>query len=400
MEEKHKEYIDNLVKKHHEEEKIFIKDRPTISKQSEKLANMKKSGNKDIHIKLYEEYNIKKQKKEERYKNEYSLNANNKYKKLKHEDVMKNVKRLHQENEIRKKTLNESKLKYLSEIKSRSAVSLIEKKSNVIIYKRLINDYKTLIKSLFNKNISDNFDMAYSDYLVFIYKLGLVEKDYNIYDKKQENNIYITTGNNLVKNFENKYNNFDTERFNNNNIKNKILFSQNILKRNTYSRSKSTEKNKINEESKIDKVKNSWKIITKNKSTSEEEEKGNSRRILLFILSVYGIYKGDLNDNFIKKEFPFLSQEEDKSYNIDENLAKQIYKYFLFFRDNAISNISSKNKEKDKEQDKNINNIHIKNIKLNKDSKSYVKTIDCKLDKMILIIQIIKSSLAQKVLKK
>ena len=381
LEEKHKEYIDNLVKKHHEEEKIFIKDRPTISKQSEKLANMKKSGNKDIHIKLYEEYNIKKQKKEERYKNEYSLNANNKYKKLKHEDVMKNVKRLHQENEIRKKTLNESKLKYLSEIKNRSAVSLIEKKSNVIIYKRLINDYKTLIKSLFNKNISDNFDMAYSDYLVFIYKLGLVEKDYNIYDKKQENNIYITTGNNLVKNFENKYNNFDTERFNNNNIKNKILFSQNILKRNTYSRSKSTEKNKINEESKIDKVKNSWKIITKNKSTSEEEEKGNSRRILLFILSVYGIYKGDLNDNFIKKEFPFLSQEEDKSYNIDENLAKQIYKYFLFFRDNAISNISSKNKEKDKEQDKNINNIHIKNIKINKDSKSYVKTIDCKLDK-------------------
>ena len=40
---------------------------------------------------------------------------------------MKSVKRLHQENEIRKKTLNESKLKYLSEIKNRSAVSLIEK---------------------------------------------------------------------------------------------------------------------------------------------------------------------------------------------------------------------------------------------------------------------------------
>ena len=30
---------------------------------------MKKSGNKDIHLKLYEEYNIKKQKMEEKNKN-------------------------------------------------------------------------------------------------------------------------------------------------------------------------------------------------------------------------------------------------------------------------------------------------------------------------------------------
>ena len=386
LEEKHKEYIDNLVKKHHEEEKIFIKDRPTISKQSEKLANMKKSGNKDIHLKLYEEYNIQKQKKEERFKNEYLLNANNKYKKLKHEDVLKNVKRLHQDNEIRKKTLNETKMKYLSEIKNRSAVSLIEKRSNVIIYKRLINDYKTYTKSLFNKNIADNFDMNYSDYLLFIFKLGLVEKDYNIYEKKHEKNLNISTSNNLVKNVENKYNNFDTERFNNDNIKNKILFSQNILKRNTYSRSKSAEKNRINEESKIIKIKNSWKIITKNKNTSEEEEKGNSRRILLFILSVYGIYKGDLNDNFIKKEFPFLSQDEDKSYYIDENLAKQIYKYFLLFRDNAISNISVKNKEKEKEQekekDKNLNEAKFDKIKLSKDSRPYKKTVDFNLDKI------------------
>ena len=61
--------MDKLIKKYDEEEKNFFKDKPTINKQSQKIANMKKSGNKDIHLKLYEEYNIKKQKMEEKNKN-------------------------------------------------------------------------------------------------------------------------------------------------------------------------------------------------------------------------------------------------------------------------------------------------------------------------------------------
>ena len=62
MEEKHKTYIDNLIKMHNEELKLCFKDRPTISKQSEKLANMNKNTNKNIHLKLYEEFNIRKKK--------------------------------------------------------------------------------------------------------------------------------------------------------------------------------------------------------------------------------------------------------------------------------------------------------------------------------------------------
>ena len=43
MEEKHKNYIDNLIKIHDEEINLCIKDRPTISKNSERLANLNKN---------------------------------------------------------------------------------------------------------------------------------------------------------------------------------------------------------------------------------------------------------------------------------------------------------------------------------------------------------------------
>ena len=383
LEEKHKSYIKNLVKKYNEEEKTFIKDRPTIDKQSEKLAKMKNSGNKDIHLKLYEDYNDKKQKIEEKFRKIYIVKPMNKYKKIDNEQVMQKAKKLHNDYEKRINTVNENKIKQLNDIKNMSAVSLVQKKSNIIIYKKLINNYKNIMKIMFNKDISDKFDINYYDYLTFIFKLDLIDKNYNPKNKEQKN-INITTSNNIAKNISNIYNNFDTERYNNDNIKNKIIFSKNILKRNTYFKSKSVEKNKINEETELKTIKNSWKIITKNKSFSENVQ-GNTRRILLFLLSVYGIYKGDLNDDFIKKELPFLLQDNDEMYYIEINLAKQIYKYFHIFRNNAMNNISLKNKEKEKERrlihDKSENIIRFHNLKTNRDSKGNIITTECNNEK-------------------
>ena len=373
LEEKQKNNLDKLIKKYDEEEKNFFKDKPTISKQSQKIANMKKSGNKDIHLKLYEEYNIKKQKMEEKNKNYIMINENNntnKSKKINNEEIIENAKRLYHDYEKRRNIKKENRIKKLNDIKNMSAISLVEKRSNVIINKKLINKYKNELHSLFKKEISDLFDISFSEYLTFIYKLGIVQKDYNGQNDK-EKKINISTSNNLVKNFNYKINNFETEHYDNTNIKNKIIFSQHILKRNTFSRSRSAEKYKLGDESEFKIIKNSWKIITKNK-TSSKDEKGNSRRILYFIMSVYGIFKGDLNDMFIKRELPFLSRQEDKSYFIEETLAKQIYKYFYSFRNQTINNISIKNKEKDKdkEADKTYNMITFKKINLKDDSNS------------------------------
>ena len=385
LEQKHKSYIKNLVNKYKEEEKTFIKDRPTIDKQSEKIAKMKNSGNKDIHLKLYEEYNDKKQKMEEKFRKIYIVKPMNKYKKIDNNQVMQKAKKLYNDYEKRINTVNENKIKQLNDIKNMSAVSLVQKKSNVIIYKKLINNYKNIMKIMFNKDISDKFDINYYDYLTLIFKLDLIDKNYNPKNKEQKN-INISTSNNIGKNLSNIYDNFDTERYNNDNIKNKIIFSKNILKRNTYFKSKSVEKNKISEETELKTIKNSWKIITKNKSFSESVQ-GNTRRILLFLLSVYGIYKGDLNDDFIKKELPFLSQDDDKIYYIEINLATQIYKYFHIFRNNAMNNISLKNKEKEKERklthDKSETIVKFQNVKTTKNSKGVTNIIEYNNDKNI-----------------
>ena len=385
LEEKHKNYIDKLTKKYIEEEKNAIKNKPTICKKSEKIMNMKKTGNKDIHLKLYEDYNIKKQKLEEANKNYFIFNENiktTKYKKVNKDEIMQYAKKLHKDFEKRKNYISENKIKQLNDIKNMSAVSLIEKKSNFIVYKKLIKKYKNEMKTLFNKNISDKFDINYSDYLSFIYKLDLVEKDYSDVNNIKQKNTNMSKGNNLDKIFNIKYNNIDQENYNTN-IKNKIIFSKNILKRNTYFKSKSIEKIKIDEEFEIKTVNNAWKMITKAKEFSKDE-KGNSRRILYFILSVYGIYKGDLNDNFVKKEFPFLSKEEDKSYFIDISLSRQIYKYFSIFRNMAINKISAKNKEKEQDQEqeqedvqnKSTNLIKYKKTRFKSGHKFYVNTIE------------------------
>ena len=186
MEQKHKSYIDNLVKKYNEEEKTFIKDRPTIDKQSEKIAKMKNSGNKDIHLKLYEDYNDKKQKIEEKFRKIYIVKPMNKYKKIDNNQVMQKAKKLHNDYEKRINTVNENKIKQLNDIKNMSAVSLVQKKSNIIIYKKLINNYKNIIKIMFNKDISDKFDINYYDYLTFIYKLDLIDKNYNPKNKEDK----------------------------------------------------------------------------------------------------------------------------------------------------------------------------------------------------------------------
>ena len=103
------------------------------------------------------------------------------------------------------------------------------------------------MKFFSNKNISDKFGIIYSDYLSLIYKLILVNKDYSDVNNIKEKNTNISKGNNLEQIFHIKYNNNDTENYNTN-IKSKIIFSKIILRTNTYFKSKSIEKNKIDEE--------------------------------------------------------------------------------------------------------------------------------------------------------
>ena len=407
LEKRHKNYMDKLVKIHNEEINLCIKDRPTISKESERLANLNKNSNKEIHIKLYEEFNIRKKNIEEKNKNafilsEYGTGANKKLK-LDNEQILENTKRLYKEYEKKIIAINENQTKQLNEIKNLSSYSLINKNSNSLILKRFINIYKNVLHILFNKNISDNFDFAFGDFLLFIYKLGLVDKDYN-YEKVQKekfkqilknlniNENIIKTDNDYEFNINTNNTNINTkseikplktniQKVRNispeveNHRKNIVDFSYKVLKRNTFLKPKSTGKkiynntneNNIYESDKQFKLaKDAWKIMTKNK-IFKEELLVSSLKVFLFFLSLCGIYKGKVNDTLIKKHFSFLSN--NKNELIDVETSKHIYKYFYIYRNSIISNGIEKNKSKKKDSE--IRNIELK--KFERNSKSFIK---------------------------
>ena len=406
MEKKHKNYINKLVKIHNEEINLCIKDRPTISKKSEILANLNKNSNKNIHLKLYEEFNIRKKNLEEKNKNkntfilsEYESGLN---KKLDNEQISENTKRLYKEYEKKKNDINENQIKQLNEIKNLSSYSLINKNSNDMVLKRFINIYKNVLNILFNKTTSDNFDFAFGDFLLFIYKLGLVDKDYN-YEKIQKekfNQILknLMVNENVLKTENDDALNINTTKANINtkteikqlktNIqkvrnaspeeeyrKNILDFSYKVLKRNTFLKTKSagkkkyynlSENNIYENDQQFKLAKEAWKIMTKNK-IFKEELLVSSKKILLFFLSLCGIYKGNMNDNFIKKQFSFLLN--DKNELIDIETAKNIYKNFYMYRKSIMSKGIEKNKPKKKDSE--IRNIELK--KFERNSKSFNK---------------------------
>ena len=421
LEEKHKNYIDKLIMMHNKEINLCLKDKPTISKNSERLAKMNKDCNKSVHLKLYEEFNTRKKNIEELNDKilvlEEYYDGINMNKKMEKEKIIENSERLYQEYEKKKNIINENQIKQLNDIKNMSATSLIDKNSSHIIYKRFINIYKNVLKQLFQKNISDNFNLGFGDFLLFIYKLGLVEKNYgeynynnnkkfkhlfmNILENINKNNINGESKIKIKKNIINKifikpysYRNDiittkeeskntdkggrNISQEENKNIKNKLNISYKILKRNTFLKNKSlgrkflnTSYNSFENDFDFKLTKDAWKIITKSKEF-DEKVLGDSKNILLFFLSLCGIYKDNINDIFIKKEFPFLFNESNISIDTKLNIynAKYIYKYFYMFRNCIINNVIEKNNTK-KIKSK-IKNIEL-NTKIGFNSKSFIK---------------------------
>ena len=374
LDEKHKMLISNLIKMHDDEINLCIQDRPTITKNSERLAKLNKA-NKDVHLKLYEDFNLKKKIQEEKNKNKTFKNNINIIgsKKLNKVIITENSKRLFKEYEKKKILINENEIKQLNDIKNLSAASLIDKTSNDIVTKKLIKIYKDTLKSIFDKDISDKFDINYNDYLTFIYELGLLDKNNNNYIKERNNvkislNITLNSSENNEEE-KNKENNFEIKRKKSFNIKTNNINIDDLNKRNTNLNSKSvgikSNENATNKKA----IKESWKIVTKNKIFNKKDL-APSKRVLLFFLSLCGIYKGNI-DNFIKKEFPFLS--EDKESIFDSSLSKQIYKYFYLFRNTIIDNIL-KNKDS-KKKDIETKNVEYKK-KLKKGSKSFIRIND------------------------
>ena len=378
LEEKQKNNLKRLIKLQNDKINENIKDRPTITEESKKIArNMisKNSNtiNKDIHLKLYEQFNSKKKNLEELEKRNNIILPNKNYtacnKKITNDAIMENAKRLYKEYETKNKKIREIENKKLQNIKNLSGTKLISKNSNAIIINHFIDKYKSVLNNDFNKKITDIFDFTFNEYLILLFKLGFTSKDYSILVQeenniKNENNENLKNTINIKKNtsLTNRQETQKEESYRQKSKDQKILRNNsktsfnNINVRNTTARSVSNnKKNELDFHSEIEyKLSNSaWKIITKSNKFNKNLV-ANSRRLLLFFLSLMGIYKGD--EVLIKKEFLFLIEENTKensninNENIDMHLANHIYKYFCLYRNNVINNLFLKNKGKNNEQ--------------------------------------------------
>jgi hypothetical protein len=222
--------------------------------------------------------------------------------------------------------------------------------------------------------VEDNFEINFHDYLKIIKELGVINDDYISLFKNEEEKSHKNLMKELsLQNFANIWkgnNNIDDNMINLNRSTNFKILGNN--------RKSITKKNEFKNNAEYKLIKDSWKIITKNREFSLEQY-GNTQRLLYFLLSLLGIYDGNLNNTFIKNELPFLL-EKNKNI-IDKNLSKQIFKFFYNFRKSIFENLIYKKNSNNfgKISIPNYNNINRKSKRLrnaNSNQNRYVKTIN------------------------
>ena len=303
-EEKHQEHLKTSQKEHNDKLSSIILDKPVLNEETIKIANKgKRNDNIGIHQRLFDEYNEIKQKKEKIEKERYNLNKREE-KKIPKANIQKNIERLFAEYEVKKKRINENIMKKEKEIRNRSSNRSLSKSSNQIIFKRFKKILENGIKNVLEKNLEETFEINFSNFTKLLYKINFTSKNYfELIEEKEKD---------------------EKEEANRQSIKSnsrKVLFIKNKLE--------------LDREYRL--MTDAWKIITKNKEF-KIDALGTSERIIIFFLSVLGIYDGNNLNDFIKKEFSFLIKEE-KDNNKYSNLSKQIYKYFAVFKNNAINGL-------------------------------------------------------------
>ena len=310
-EEKHQEHIKLSQKEHNDKLCSNILDKPVLTEETIKIANKgKRNTNIGIHQRLYDEYNEIKQRKEKIEKERYNLNKREE-KKIPKANIQKNIERLFVEYEVKKKRINENILKKEKEIRNKSSNRSLSKTSNQIIFKRFKKILENGIKNILEKNLEETFEINFSNFTKLLYKINFTSKNYFELIEKKEND-------------EKEENNQHSIKSNSS----KVLFK----------------KNKLELDSEYKLLTDAWKIITKKKEF-KIDSLGTSERIIIFCLSVLGIYDGNNTNDFFKKEFSFLIKD-GKDNNKYSNLSKQIYKYFAIFKNNAINGLLFREKDK------------------------------------------------------
>ena len=319
-EEKHISHLETNINLHKKEVDSYLKDRPTLNDETLKIAKSKINMNTNIYYRLYQNYDDKKKTEEEKGKEKMILEKNDK-KKLSKVKIKENIERLYHEYEVKKKRIDENELRKINEIRNLSSNhSNTNKISNAINFKRFKKNLENSIENIICKKWDENFEINFYDFVKLLYTINFTTKNYFELIENNENNKVQEK---IKINITSKINKTNTNRV--------------IYKKTNY---------EFDKEYKL--MTDAWKIIIKSKEF-KKDLLGSSKRLLLFLLSVLGIFKENIDDaHFIKKEFSFMlkfiKDSEGGSINYT-NLSKQIYKYFSLYRNNAINGLLFRDKK-------------------------------------------------------
>ena len=321
-EEKHQDHLKTNINLKAEEINSKIKDRPTLNEESIKLAkNSNRNAQTKIHFRLYEEFNDKKKRDEEKMKEKKKMYDKVEKKTLSKDKIKENVERLFHEYEARKKRIDENESKKKYDVRNLSSNRSTSKNSNEIIFKRFKKNLENSLNNIINKKIDEDFEINYTDFVKLLYQLNFISKNY-----------YELMENKDKKNKDEDDNEEEKIKLNEENKAKRVIFKK--------------EKNfELDREYKL--INDAWKIITKSKEF-KTDILASSKRIYLFLFSTLGIYNGDIDENFIKKEFYFIKDSKmdgNISASNSSNLSKQIYKYFYLYRNNAINGLLFRDRE-------------------------------------------------------
>jgi hypothetical protein len=354
-EEKHKMLLKKNEILKNEKINLIIRDRPYLNEESIKIMNSINRNKKDIHKRLYEEYKLKEKREKQKQKEIIHL-AKNKGKKISQKEIEENSKRLYSSN-IKKNRNNENQKNVTANNYSKINPS-INKNSNEIIFKRFRKKLEDSFENLCQKNIKEEFELSYLEFLNLLYYAGFTNKNYSeIIEQKFKENIllnkkeslgmkYYLSKDFIIDNIICKRDKLDIsskteESINMNNKKYKEI-KNNLNKQNFL----------VNEiEYKLSK--DAWKLIISNKEFNDKDI-AYSTKIIYFFLNVFG--NKDNCNKYIKKEFSENIKVLNELNNL--NLSDYTYKYFQIFRNNAINKLliredGNKRKNEIKYQNKN-----------------------------------------------
>ena len=248
----------------------LIRNIPLINSNSNKII-LEKSRNskndKSIYFKLFEEGTFKKQNDEMKKMKTFYSN-----KKISNKEILNLCEKLFSDSKKRENNNKKARENNYKEITKQNNIT--SKYSNELLSNKFFNSYKSEISNVLNKNVEEDFEINFQDFLLLFFKIGFSINNYS--------------------NIENQDNNKEKEL--------KLL-------------------------------KEAWKVLTRNKDFDKEIYIYN-HKLIIFLLSILGIYDGNNNNNLLKTKYSFIDIEKNK---ILPKLTKEIKIFFRIFTNNLLN---------------------------------------------------------------